>query len=189
MFCQLGYIWIASRKSDLKDVVKLLWYVPDINDKEEKGVKINFRVSSLGNYVISEVIENNGHIERECQWRERKKRAQVSGLPVLTGDPRWRCSVHRTYRIRRKMIIKDPFTETRQWWLLNHTRSWLRRRWRGSPAKALGMFMVWGWGSDQERTSAVTSKSRWGQAAEEWRIRKEEKIAPFREIIDQLRSV
>lgn len=106
MYCQLGYIWIASRKSNLKDVVKLLWYVPDANDKEEKGVKITFRVSSLGNYVISEVIENNGDIERECQWRERKKRAQVSGLPVLTGDPRWRCSVHRTYRIRRKMIVK-----------------------------------------------------------------------------------
>lgn len=106
MYCQLGYIWIASRKSNLKDVVKLLWYVPDINDKEEKGIKVNFRVSSLGNYVISEVIENNGDIERECRWRERKKRAQVSGLPVLTGHPRWRCSIHRTYRIRRKMIVK-----------------------------------------------------------------------------------
>lgn len=41
--------------------------------------------------MIGEVIKNNGDVEKEYQWRERKKRAQATGLYMIAGDPRWKC--------------------------------------------------------------------------------------------------
>lgn len=41
--------------------------------------------------MIDEVVENNGDIKKEWQCRERKTRAQVSGLYMIAGDPGWSC--------------------------------------------------------------------------------------------------
>lgn len=75
--------------------------------------------------MISEVVENSGNIEKDYHCRERKKRAQDTGLYVIAGDLRWTCPVYNSYTTKsgRWMGIKEPFTQKRQGWLPHHISS------------------------------------------------------------------
>lgn len=64
----------------------------DINDTEEKGVKNNFRVSSLS---------ANGDIEKKCPWRGRKRQLKLLDF-IWQQGPQVGVSTHHTEQNQEK---------------------------------------------------------------------------------------